>query len=216
MNGPPSPGSSTLLLRRLLVCPTDGRAWDQFAQRYSGPIYHWCRTNNLQDADARDVTQNVFAALVRRLQGFDRTQARFRSWLFPIVLNAVRDWCDSRAHREQKGTKPARDMLASLSARRNLEARLGEEFDLELLEVAEASVRLKVSPQSWEAYRLRCKEGLSLRQVRDQIGIPAGHVSKYALRVRNMVSREIAFLDQVDDSAQAQATENPHDLLPTR
>jgi RNA polymerase sigma-70 factor (ECF subfamily) len=216
MSGLASPGSSTLLLHRLLASPTDATAWDQFVQRYGGVIYQWCRGCRLQDADAQDVTQNVFAALLRRLQGFDRSQARFRSWLFLIVRNAVRDWCDRRAHREEKGTESAWEVLASLPARRDLEARLSEEFDLELLEVAEASVRLKVSPPCWEAYRLRCKDGLHLRQAGERIGIPAGHVSKYALRVRDMVSREMLTLDRPCASAQDQATEKQDDRLPAR
>jgi RNA polymerase sigma-70 factor (ECF subfamily) len=213
MNGPPSPGSSTLLVLRLSVCPTDAAAWGQFVQRYGGTIYAWCCRYHLQDADAQDVTQNVFASLLRGLKGFDRSQAEFRSWLYRIVQNGVRDWCNDPDRREEKGTELARHLLASQPARRDLEARLGEEFDLELLEVAEASVRLKVAPQSWEAYRLRCKEGLPLRRAAEQIGIPVGHVSKYALRVRDMVAREVACLAGLCDVGRPQGTEGQHDRL---
>jgi RNA polymerase sigma factor (sigma-70 family) len=215
MSGPAPPGRSTLLILRLLGCPTDAAAWAEFVQRYAGIIYAWCRRYRLQDADAQDVTQIVFAALLRRLQGFDRSKARFRSWLYRIVQNAVRDWCQDRARRDEKGTESARQLLASQPARRDLKERLLEEFDLELLEVAEANVRLKVSPQSWDAYRFRCKDGLPLRQAAQRIGIPAGHVSKYALRVRGMVAREIAILDGVCDSTADRVTEGQHDRLPT-
>ena len=50
---------------------TDAEAWDLFVQRYSGPIYRWCCRFGLQDADARDVSQNVFAALLRGLRTFE-------------------------------------------------------------------------------------------------------------------------------------------------
>ena len=63
MSAAPSHGSSTLLLQRLLRCPTDAAAWDQFVRRYSGTIYHWCRRYRLQDADAQDVTQMVLVKL---------------------------------------------------------------------------------------------------------------------------------------------------------
>jgi RNA polymerase sigma factor (sigma-70 family) len=209
------PGRSTLLILRLVGCPTDAAAWAEFVQRYAGIIYAWCRRYRLQDADAQDVTQIVFAALLRRLQGFDRSKARFRSWLYRVVQNAVRDWCQDRARRDEKGTESARQLLASQPARRDLKARLLEEFDLELLEVAEAGVRLKVAPQSWDAYWFRCKEGLPLRQAAERIGIPAGHVSKYALRVRGMVAREIAILDGLCDSTEDRVTEGQHERLPT-
>lgn len=216
MNGPTAPRTSTLLVLRLLVCPTDAAAWDEFVQRYSGTIYEWCRRYRLQDADAQDVTQNVFANLLRGLKGFDRSEARFRSWLYRIVQNGVRDWCNDRARREEKGTESARRLLASQPARLDLEARLGEEFDLELFEVAEANVRLKVSPHSWESYRLRCKEGLSLKQAAERIGgIRIGHVSKYALRVRDMVADEVAYLTPLCDAGPDRVDGGAHDRLST-
>ncbi|HEV3119325.1 MAG TPA: sigma-70 family RNA polymerase sigma factor [Gemmataceae bacterium] len=185
-------GSSSLLLMRLSLFPTDAEAWDQFVHRYSGPIYAWCRQRRLQDADARDVTQNVFAALLQKLHQFDRFRGvRFRTWLHQVVENCVKDWCKLRAQREQKGTETVWVLLEGEEARRDLQSRLDEEFDLELLELAEMRVRLRVEPRSWQAYELFCKQQLSLKQAAERIGIPPGHVSTYARRVRAMVAREI-------------------------
>jgi RNA polymerase sigma-70 factor (ECF subfamily) len=214
MSGLPAPGSSTLLLLRLLACPADADTWDQFVQRYSGTIYRWSCRHGLQDADARDVTQNVFAALLRGLQTYDRAQGRFRTWLYRVVENCVRDWCQDSEQRQEKGTEAVRLLLASEPARSDLEARLSEEFDLELLEVAEMNVRLQVAPQTWAAYQLRCKERLTLRQAAERIGIPAGHASKYALRVRNMVTRQIALLEGPNGPEENRGTECQHDPLP--
>jgi RNA polymerase sigma-70 factor (ECF subfamily) len=205
MSDPAQHGPSTLLLMRLSMCPTDAEAWDQFVQRYSGPIYNWCRRHHLQDADARDVTQNVFATLLQRLYHFDRSIARFRTWLHQVVENCVRDWCNNRLQRQEKGTEEVRRLLASEEARRDLETRLDTEFDLELLELAEMRVRLRVHPNSWQAYQLFWKEQLSLREAAERIGIPAGHVSKYAGRVRNMVAREIAQQEKREEAEDTSA-----------
>jgi RNA polymerase sigma-70 factor (ECF subfamily) len=183
------------LILRLAACPTDADAWDQFVRRYGGVVYQWCRRHGLQDADAHDLTQEVFARLLRGLRKFDRSRARFRSWLYRVVHNRVRDWARNPARSPERGTEAARRTLASEPARSDLQARLNEEFDLELLEAAEAAVRLQVGPDTWDAYRLRCKEGLTLGAAARQIGIPAGHVSKYALRVRDMVARQIALFE---------------------
>ena len=48
--------------------------------------------------------------------------------------------------------RPGRDDLA---------ARLEEAFDLERLEMAQASVRQRVEPHTWEAFRLTALEGRS-------------------------------------------------------
>jgi RNA polymerase sigma-70 factor (ECF subfamily) len=214
MSEPAPPGSSTLLLVRLSACPTDAEAWDAFVRRYSGTIYRWCCRHGLQDADARDVTQNVFTALLHGLPRFDRSRSRFRTWLYRVVANCVSDWCRAPEQRQERGTEAARRMLNSEEARRELEARLGEEFDLELLDMAEQHVRLLVSLQTWEAYQLRCKEHLSLREAAARVGIPAGHVSKYALRVRDMVSREVTLLEGACGPAESPGTEGQDDPLP--
>jgi RNA polymerase sigma factor (sigma-70 family) len=214
MKESPPQGSSTLLLLRLSACPNDAAAWDQFVRRYSGIIYSWCRRHGLQDADAADVTQNVFAALLRGLHRFDRSRARFRSWLYRIVENGVRDWCSDPAQRQQKGTATVGRLLDSQPARRDLEARLDEEFDRELLEVAEMSVRLRVAPQTWGAYRLRCKERLSCQEAAERIGIRPEHVSQYALRVVQMLTRQIALLERPSGPQQDRRTESQDEPMP--
>lgn len=213
MSDPASPGCSTLLIGRLLECPGDGAAWEQFVARYGGTIYGWCRRWRLQDADALEVTQAIFAALLHRLKQFDRSRGRFRNWLYRIAQNAVMDWCE-QARRERRGTEGVRQLLASLPARSDLQARLGEEFDLELLEVAEASVRLKVSPKTWDAYVLCCKEAFRPREAARRIGIRAGHVSKYALRVRDMLAQEVAALERGSGKGSDEVREDHHDPLP--
>jgi RNA polymerase sigma-70 factor (ECF subfamily) len=195
MGGLSQPGSSTLLLQRLCTCPTDAHAWGRFVERYGGTIYRWAGRYGLQDADARDVTQIIFTRVLRALPTFDRSRARFRTWLYRIAQNAVRDWCADPDQRQERGTDRARKRLACEGARRDLRTRLAEEFDLELLEVAEALVRVQVSPATWDAYQCRCKEGLSLQEAAGRIGMPAGHVSKYALRVRDMVARQVGLLE---------------------
>lgn len=209
------PRSSTLLLLRLSACPTDGQAWGDFVRRYSGSIYQWCRRYGLQDADAQDVTQEVFAGVLRAVQTFDRSRGRVRAWLFKVVANEVYDWCHAPTHRQEKGTEAARHALASEPAGRELKVRLSEEFDLELLEVAENGVQLQVKADVWASYVLRCKEGVSLRRASAQIGIPAGHVSKYAIRVREMVAKRVVLLEDgsagYDEVTDAQREHVPAD-----
>jgi RNA polymerase sigma factor (sigma-70 family) len=207
-------GSSTLLLLRLAACPEDAAAWEQFVRRYSGVIYGWCRRHGLQDADAADVTQNVFAGLLRKLHQFDRGRARFRSWLYRIVEHGVRDWCSDPATRQERGTAAARQLLESQPARRDLEAGLNEAFDLELLELAEMQVRLRVAPRTWAAYQLRCKEQVSLREAAGRLGLNPGEVSQYARRVVKMLARQITLLEESCAAREDRRTESDDDSLP--
>jgi RNA polymerase sigma-70 factor (ECF subfamily) len=196
MSAEPAQGPSTLLHTRLLSSPQDTEAWEQFVARYSGPIYQWCRRYGLQDADARDVTQAVFSKLLRKLPLFERGRSRFRTWLYTIVHNAVADLCSERSHVQEKGTHATYDVLERQEARDDLQTRLQQKFDLELLEVAEKNIRLRVQPQTWKAYELRCKDLFSLAVVGQTMDMKIGTVSKYVRRVLNLLADEVKRLEE--------------------
>jgi RNA polymerase sigma-70 factor (ECF subfamily) len=195
------PGVSTLLILQLRDRPDDAKTWEQFVERHSGVIYGWCRQWHLQDADAQDVTQNVFAGLLAGLRTFDRSKGRFRTWLYRVVRSRVSDWCGDHHRHMERGTEAVRERLASEEARLDLEKRLNDQFDLELVEIAEARVRLRVSAPTWTCFQLFKKEGLSLHEAAKQTGLPVGHVSKYAMRVVAMLTKEVQGLqEQMDGS----------------
>jgi RNA polymerase sigma factor (sigma-70 family) len=136
----------------------DPNAWRRLVRRYGPLLYRWCRAWNLQDADAQDVTQDVLVKLARRLSAFhyDPSQS-FRAYLKTLARYA---WCDLRAGLQQR-PGAATGQLDSIPAREDLTRRIEKEFDLELLEQAMRSVRQRVEPQTWEAFRLTALENVS-------------------------------------------------------
>jgi RNA polymerase sigma-70 factor (ECF subfamily) len=79
----------------LLVDVTDQdllRAGDTagLVRRYYGPVYGLARRLLGNGADARDAVQETFARAIAHLGDFDR-RASFRTWLFAIAANHVRD-----------------------------------------------------------------------------------------------------------------------------
>src|SRR5262249_49567095 len=66
--------------------------WERFQSRYHDTILQWCARHGLQPADAEDVSQAVWARLLRSLPEHEHDPSRpFRSWLKAVVANAVRD-----------------------------------------------------------------------------------------------------------------------------
>src|SRR5262249_17408989 len=164
----PSGGSPTLmddstnsktrvtLLGRLRTDPDDPSAWAEFVDHYGARVYDWCRRWGLQEADARDVTQDVLLKLARKLREFHYDSARsFRAWLKTLAHHAWSDFLDARRRPGLgSGDSAVQERLDSAAARDDLAARLEEEFDRELLDEAMARGRLRVAPQTWEAFRL--------------------------------------------------------------
>ena len=69
----------------------DASAWDRLVRLYRPLVLFWCRRAGVTDADADDVCQEVFAAVVSGLGRFHREQAgdSFRGWLRGIARNKL-------------------------------------------------------------------------------------------------------------------------------
>jgi RNA polymerase sigma-70 factor (ECF subfamily) len=150
------------LLGRLCRDPANQAYWAEFVDRYWAKIYGWCRQWGLQEADAQDVTQDVLLRLAGRIRHFRYDPGKsFLAWLMTVTRHAYVDFLD---HRQQlgrgSGDSQVLEMLRGVEARDDLLKKLDEEFDRELLEEAMARVRLRVAPQTWEAFRLTAPEGL--------------------------------------------------------
>jgi RNA polymerase sigma factor (sigma-70 family) len=151
------------LLLRLKQAPQDQAAWQEFARRYEPRLRSWCQHWRLQDADAQDVAQTVLLQLLTKLQSFEYDpNGSFRSWLWTLAHHAWQDLIVRRrqalTNLDQGGTH---DPLDSVAARDDLQVRLQEAFDLEVMELAMARVQARVAPATWEAFRLTTLEELS-------------------------------------------------------
>src|SRR5262245_28580285 len=148
------------LLGRLRRDPADQAAWAELVEHYGVKIHAWSLRWGIQEADAQDVTQDVLLKLARAMQNFTYDPNRsFRAWLKTLTNHALSDFAESRQKPGAgSGDSSVGKMLHSLEARADLLGRLEEEFDRELLEVATTRVRLRVEPQTWEAFRLTAVE----------------------------------------------------------
>lgn len=185
--------TSLSLMDLLLRHPRDAGAWDRFVRRYRPKIYGWCRARGLQEADAEDVAQDVIAILTRKMANFRYDPSRrFRAWLETITRHALSDLITSRNRAVGHGP-PA--VLETIEARADLERRIDDLFDRELLELAIARVRARVAAPTWDAFHLMTFEGHSGAEAAQQLGIPVASVFVFKHRVQKMLRAEIARLE---------------------
>jgi RNA polymerase sigma-70 factor (ECF subfamily) len=188
------------LLSRLRKDPGDPSAWDEFVGRYGPKIRSWCRHWGLQEADAEDVTQTVLVGLATKLRGFvyDPTRS-FRAWLKTLTRHAWSDFAaDQRRAVAAAGGSGMFEALHTVEARDDLERRLEEAFDLELLELASNRVRERVEPQTWEAFQLTALDGLSGAEAASRLGMSVASVYKAKSNVQKMLQAEIAQLAAIE------------------
>src|SRR5262245_36106199 len=94
----------------------DHDAWVQFVALYEPTVYRILRRHGLQDADAREVMQQLLMAVSRSIDRWDPAKecGTFRGWLRRVARNLVINWMKQRG----RGTSAAggSDMQAMLES----------------------------------------------------------------------------------------------------
>lgn len=190
-------GTRVSLLGRLSRDPEDQHAWAEFVDHYGARIYDWCKRWALQEADAQDVTQNVLLKLADKLRYFRYDPGRsFRAWLKTITHHAWSDYVEARRRPGLgSGDSSVGRLLDDVAARDDLMRRLDEAFDRELLEEAMARARLRVEPQTWEAFRLTALEDLAGADAAARIPMAVAQVYVAKRRVQKLIQEELARLE---------------------
>lgn len=190
------PTTCPTLLARLRHDPSSASAWDEFVESYGRHIYRWCRQWGLQDADAEDVTQDILLKLARKLREFTyNPEGSFRGWLKTVAHHAWRDFVDGRSLARPATSEPVWELLYSVEAREDLIQKLEEAFDYELLEAAKVQVRLRVAPQTWEAFQLAAIEGRPVDEVAAKVRMQVAMVYVAKSKVKRMLQEEIQKLE---------------------
>lgn len=159
----------------------DAAAWVEFCTIYERTIYGIARKYGLQDADAREVSQEVLLAVSRRISSFStQRQGRFRGWLSTVARNVTIDLLrknrklttlgDHQAALQIPGAKAHETELFDLEARR------------ELFRWATEHVRAVVAEKSWSAFWLTAVEGQDAEQTAIELQMSVGAV--YVARCR--------------------------------
>jgi RNA polymerase sigma-70 factor (ECF subfamily) len=199
MDSASEPSTSTTLLGRLRRAPTDQAAWAEFVERYGPKIYGWCRQWKLQEADARDATQDVLARLAEKMCTFAYDPAgSFRGWLRTLAYHACVDLLQNRKRGTGSGDSRILELLESVAAREDLVKHLDEVFDRELLEEAMARVRLRVQAHTWEAFRLLTVEGCSGAEAATALGMKVATALVAKSKVQKLVRAELRKLNGSD------------------
>jgi RNA polymerase sigma-70 factor (ECF subfamily) len=196
----PMPGerehdTSITLLERLQNNPSDPLAWSLFVERYHPMIRAWCLQWRLQDSDADDVVQDVLVKLLAAIRKFQYDPAQsFRAWLKTVTQHALSDFVRSRRNDPGQMPSPVELIAESPDARTDLENRIENAYDAELLELAIDRVKQRVKPATFQAFHLTVVEGGSGAGAAQKLQIPVAHVFVNKHRVQKMIQEEVRIL----------------------
>jgi RNA polymerase sigma-70 factor (ECF subfamily) len=176
---------ASLLLR--LRDSQDHAAWLEFVTLYEPVAYRLLRRHGLQDADAREVMQELFLAVSRSVERWDPSKERgsFRGWLRVAARNLVINWLLAR--RRQIVAPGGADMQAMLNLLPAAESPESVEFDRELrrsmFQRAAELVRSDVHAATWQAFWQTCVVGISPADAAQKLGMTVGAIRVAKCRV---------------------------------
>jgi RNA polymerase sigma-70 factor (ECF subfamily) len=149
MMGRSWPSTQSDLIRNLRN-RRDHASWKAFVDLYGPLLYRLCRRQQLQDADAADVVQNVLTRVSGAIENFDKDRGRFRSWLITITAHEIHRYRERTLER-----KLITDEAAIQSIETDLTAAWAVEFQIHIYELALERTRQHFDDDSWQAF-IRC------------------------------------------------------------
>jgi RNA polymerase sigma-70 factor, ECF subfamily len=157
----------------------DMSAYDALVTRHRGKIYAMIRNMIHQEADAWDLSQEVFIKAWHALPRFE-ARARFSTWLYRIAHNAVYDWARKRkieSAGEWNDEIFDRERIDSASS---TTPSGGEAPDVSM---AHGELRMKIqvalnklSPEHREVVLLKDVQGLSYKEIAEAMSSTLGTV----------------------------------------
>ncbi|HKI18020.1 MAG TPA: sigma-70 family RNA polymerase sigma factor [Isosphaeraceae bacterium] len=184
----------------------DEIAWSEFVALYEPLVYRLARQKGLQDADARDLCQEVFRAVAQAVDRWEPGRGSFRGWLSRIARNLLINFL-TRGHSQFRGSgatsvmelldaQPAPDPSAS--------ARFEAEYQRRVFQWAADNVRGEFTPATWQAFWQTAVEDRSPSQVARELGLSVGAIYIARSRVLARLKRRI---EKLGDETMAIASE---------
>ena len=170
----------------------DAAAWEELVRMHTRRVYGLCYRFTGKEAEAQDLTQDVFLRVFRALGSFRSTEGSFTTWLARLTRNLLID--HYRRTRNERVTDSIEEQLPRIEGgrtgdgvstpRRPDSAVAGREAS-ELLQAALG----KLSPELRETIILRDLQEMEYREIAQVLAIPEGTVKSRINRGRAELAR---------------------------
>lgn len=172
---------------------------------YRPAIYRFARVRGMQEADAQDLTQSVFAAVANKVGDWepDAERAKFRTWLARVATNqAITMVRRQRADRAKGGTSI--QILLNEQERAEDTVELRQQYRRELFRLAARRVRQEFEETTWQAFWMTSVQGLPVSETAASLARSEGSIYTARSRVIRRMQEMVKHLSQED-----------HPLFPT-
>lgn len=186
----------SLLLR--IADAGDHAAWSEFLAVYEPLVYSLGRRRGLQDADARDLCQEVFRSVATAARRFDPSPEKgsFRAWLFTIARNLLSNL--ARRERAMPRASGGSDFLRLLDAQPAADEHsqhIERDYQRRVLQFAAESIEPEFEPRSWQAFWRTAVESQLVAHVARDLAMSPGAVYIARCRVLARLKSRVAEIE---------------------
>ncbi len=165
----------------------DDAAWEDMVKTHTRRVYALCYRFTGKDAEAQDLTQEVFLRVFRTLKTFRYGEGSFVVWLTRLTRNLLID--HYRRTRMERATDSIEEQLPRIEQRETFASRTDALLaDREASELLQAALG-KLSPDLRETVILRDIEELEYREIAQVLKVPEGTVKSRLNRGRAELAR---------------------------
>ncbi len=184
-----APTTRYALLASLQSDPKDS-LWNEFVSLYEPAIYRFVRKLGPQDADTREIVQEVLLNVRQSALGKELPPDHFRRWLARIARNRTIDLL----RKQKRYSNLLRNAAAEIppNAHFTMEQLWEEEVRHHLFHKAAEVIKTQVSAQHWEAFWQTAIELQPVDQVAARLGMSAGNVYVCKCRVMKQLKQLVA------------------------
>jgi len=175
-SGSPELGDDALVVR---AQSGDMQAYDTLVLRHRNRIFAMIRNMTHTDADAWDLSQEVFIKAWNALPSFE-AKAKFTTWLYRISHNVVYDWNRRRKHEHVGELNDEVLQAARIDPSAIAIPHVGDSPD-QRMEMSELKKKIeaafeKISHEHRQIVILKDVQGLSYKEIADVTGCTIGTV----------------------------------------
>ena len=175
-------------------------AFEQLVDLFQKDIFRMVFYRTRSSMDAEDLAQDIFMQAFKNLSGLKAVD-RFRSWLFSIALNRVRDFNRKKRFRALFGAFDDSDVGAQSYAETNdhpeaLGKLMIKDFWKQIGLLLE-----KLSRMEREVFLLRFMDHLSIKEISQVLGKSESTVKTHLYRALQKFKREYSILQLLQEGA---------------
>ncbi len=195
------PTRATLLMR--LKSWSDDASWQEFFDTYWRLIYSVALKSGLSESDAQEVVQETMISVAKTIGEFrsDPSLGSFKGWLLNLtrwrILDQLRRQNMLLIASERPGSETGTAAMDRVPdpASLDLDRVWEEEWQNNLLEVAQERVRSRVKPRHWQIFDLHVLRGWTAPRAARHLGVSVALVYVIGHRVNRLLRHTVRRLE---------------------